>query len=253
MPALWTIAANPRRRRTKGRKHRTAAQRAATRRMLAANRSRRVRANPRKRTRARRRTSVAVAAPRRTRRIRRSAHRVARRSARRGGRSLSMRGITGGAMALLKAGAVGAGGALAADVAMGFVNGFLPATMNSKLDAAGGPNYMNYAAKFGVVLGVRALASKVLSAETANRMAAGAVTIMAYEILRPMASSMLPASMTLGWFSPGMTYRVSSGQGPGMGRYENVAGMLPRHAMGRYENVSTLRSPNAVPANSRRG
>lgn len=241
MSALWTIAANPRRRRTRARKNpkraRSAAQRAATARMLAANRAKRG-GSKRRTRRTRARTTVA--------RVTRSVRRVSRRARRSAGRSLSMRGIGGGAMSLLKTGAVGAGGALAVDVAMGFANGFLPASMATKLNADGTPNYLNAAAKFAVTLGVRALASKVVSADTANRMAAGAVTVQTYELLRPFVQSVLPASMSLGWFSPGMTFAAGRRPGIGVGQYQNL---------GVYQNMRSvvpIRSPNATPANTRR-
>jgi len=252
MPALWTIAANPRKRRTRRnpKRARSAAQKAATRRMLAANRSRSGAAPKRRKSR---RRTVAVSAPRR---IVRRARSTARRS-RSAARSFSMRGIGGGATSLLKTGAIGAGGALVSDVAMGFVNGFLPASMNSKLSVDGSPNYLNAAAKFGVTLLMRAVTSKVLSADTANRMAAGAVTVQAYELLRPMVAGVLPAGMGLGWFSPGMTFRAGAGQ-PGMiagpprnlSQYQNTG--LGR--FGAYQNVMplNLRSPNAVAGNTRR-
>lgn len=243
MAALWTIAANPRKRAR--RKGRSAAQKAATRRMLAANRARK---NPRRAVKRRRamRSSVASAAP---------ARRVTRRSARRSVRRSSarrvtagFRSVTGGAMGLLKAGAVGAGGAIAVDVAQGFVNGFLPATMATKLNADGSVNYINAAVKFGVTLGVRALALKVVSADTANKMALGAVTMQVYELVRPLVQGILPASMSMGWYSPGMTFRPPGALNR-MGQYPSLS------KMGQYQGTRTVtpfRSPNAVAANSRR-
>ena len=242
MSTLWTIAANPRKRRARKnpKRARSAAQRAATARMLAANRAKRGGTSKR---RARRRVSRVRSV---VTRARSSVRRSARRARRSAGRSLSMRGIGGGAMSLLKTGAVGAGGALAVDVAMGFANGFLPASMATKLNADGTPNYLNAAAKFAVTLGVRALASKVVSADTANRMAAGAVTVQTYELLRPFVQSVLPASMSLGWFSPGMTFAAGRRPGIGVGQYQNL---------GVYQNMRSvvpIRSPNATPGNTRR-
>lgn len=243
MAALWTIAANPRKRRAGGRrKGRSAAQKAATRRMLAANRARK---NPVRR-RARRK-SVAVARPAARRVTRRSARRSMRRTSSRRV-SAGFRSVTGGAFGLLKAGAIGAGGALAVDVAQGFVNGFLPATMATKMNADGTPNYINAAVKFGVTLGVRALASKVVSADTANKMALGAVTMQVYELARPFVQSVLPATMSLGWYSPGMTFRPPGALNR-MGQYQSLS------KMGQYQStrvVTPFRSPNAVAANSRR-
>ncbi len=243
MPALWTIAANPRKRRARkssGRKHRTAAQRAATRRMLAANRARRggrsVAVNPRRRRRAVRtihHTRVIRSNPKR---------RSVRRGARRG---MNLGGMKAGAFALLKAGAIGAGGALTVDVAMGFVNGYLPATMNTKLNADGSVNYLNYAVKGALAIGLAHFGKRVVSAETANRMATGSFTVMAYEIMRPMAVSVMPATMNLGYFAPGRRALQ------GMGAYANTSPGALR--LGKYANtnvmpgnVRTLRSPNAA-------
>ncbi len=236
MPALWTIAANPRKRR--GSKRRSAAQRAATRRMIAANRA--TRHNPKRRRKARK-ASAAPAVSRRIRRTRSRSRSVSRRA------SASMRGIGGGAMGILKAGAIGAGGAIAVDVAQGFVNGFLPVSMNSKINADGTTNYLNYAVKGALAVGLAHFGGKVVSSETAKRMAVGSMTVMAYELLRPFAASVLPASMSLGWYSPGMTFKAGSQSGlaPGMGRYQSL---------GRYQNVtnvSRIKSPNAVVANTR--
>jgi hypothetical protein len=156
-----------------------------------------------------------------------------------------MRGIGGGALNLVKAGALGAGGALVVDVAMAQVNGFLPASMNTKLNTDGTPNYANYAVKGVLAIALAHFGKKVVSAETVNRMATGSFTVMAYEIARPMVSSMLPASMSLGWFSPGMTFKPGITPGMGIGQYQNLA------RLGQYQrvpgaNVMPLRSPNAV-------
>lgn len=232
MNTLWTIAANPRKRRKTAR--RSAAQRAATRRMLAANRA--TQHNPKKRRRARK----AAAAP-----VRRSARRSIARARRR--ISSATRGMGGGAVNLIKAGAIGAGGALVVDVAQGFVNGFLPASMNTKLNPDGTMNYLNYAVKGALAVGLAHFGSKVVSSETAKRMAVGSMTVMAYELLRPFAVSVLPASMGLGWYSPGATFNnpaVKSNYR--VGQYQNT--------MGNYQDtrsVVNLRSPNATAANSR--
>ena len=236
MSALWTIAANPRRRRkVGGRKTRSAAQRAATRKMLAANRSRRsgVSANPRRRRR--------VVHHRAIRRNPVAKRRTSRRAARRSSGRMSMGGMKAGAFALLKAGAIGAGGALTVDVAMGFLNGYLPATMNTKLNADGTVNYLNYAVKGALAVSLAHFGKRMVSAETANRMATGSFTVMAYEILRPMVVNVMPATMSLGWFSPGRVMR------PGVGNYQNKLGNYQATAM--HAPARSLQSPNAVAAN----
>ncbi len=242
MGTLWTIAANPRKRRS--RKTRSPAQKAATRRMLAANRARKNSA-PARRRRARKSVARSPVARVTRRSVRRSS---ARRSSRR--MSAGFRSVTGGAFGLLRAGAIGAGGALTVDVAQGFVNSFLPASMATKMNADGTPNYINAAVKFGVTLGVRSLASKVVSADTANKMALGAVTMQVYELARPFVQGILPATMSLGWYSPGMTFRPP-GALSRMGQYQSLQKMGQYQSTGRGM-VMPLRSPNAVTANTRR-
>jgi len=235
MSQLWAIGSNPRK------KRRSAAQKAATRKMVAANRRRRnprAAATPRKR--ARRRTT-ARAVVRRTRSAVRRTGTRARRYARRA--SGSLRGIGGGAMGLVKAGAIGAGGALAVDVAMGFVNGFLPASMATKLNADGSNNYMNYAVKGALAVALAHFGGKVVSRETAQRMAAGSMTVMAYELLRPLAQSVLPASMSLGYYANANTPSGTLGR---LGQYQNLSGLSGGMAISK--KVSQIRSPNAAPA-----
>lgn len=238
--ALWTIGNNPRRR--KSRKHRSPAQRAATRKMLAANRARR---NPRRavatKRRASRRTSIRAVARRATSTVRRRASSV-RRSVRRHARraTASFRGFGGGAMALVKAGAIGAGGAIVTDVAMGFVNGFLPANMNTKQNIDGTPNYLNYAVKGVLAVALGHFGKKIVSPATAHTMAAGAMTVMAYELLRPFAASVLPASMSLGYYSPAMARNPTIS---GLRGYQQIPGNVGSTA--QRTNITALRSPMA--------
>jgi hypothetical protein len=144
-----------------------------------------------------------------------------------------MKGMGGGAMNLLKAGAIGAAGALVVDVGMGFLNGFLPVSMNTKLNGDGTPNYMNYAVKGALAVGLASFGGKLVQAETAKRMAAGSMTVMVYELTRPFAQSILPGTMSLGWYSPGRIMAPARG----VGAY-----------LGKYSTVAPIRSPNAVGA-----
>lgn len=240
MSALWTIASNPRKR--KSRKARSPAQRAATARMLAANRARKGPARKARRSRRARRSVAVVSTVRRVaRRARRSL--TARRSV-----SPSLRNMGGSVIGLAKAGAIGAGGALAADVVQGFANGFLPASMATKTNADGSPNYLNYAVKAGLTVAIAGLAGRVVSRSTAAQMATGSFTVMAYELLRPLAASVLPASMPLGWYAPGMTFKAGVKPGMGVGQYQR----LGQYQSAPRSNISTLRSPNATPENTRR-
>lgn len=230
MTQLWAIGANPRRRKArKSRKHRSPAQRAATRRMIAANRSRfGIRANPRRRSRRVRRNPVAAMSHHR---------RVARRA------SSGFRGMGSGAMGLVKAGAVGAGGALTVDIAMGFVNGFLPATMSTKLNADGSPNYVNYAAKGALAVALAHFGRRLVGPGIAHTMAAGSFTVMAYELLRPMVQNILPGSLTLGYYAnmPGTRMTPANMGRLGLANYQQIPGNA-----GGSGTVAMLRSPNAA-------
>lgn len=182
MSALWTL--NPRRRRRHKhrakarRRHRSAAQRAATARMLAA----RFGANPR-------------------RRARRSSRRVARRSGHRVRRHFSS--IAPGAMSMLKnAGLMGAG-AVVVDVGMGYVGKVLPAAA-SPVNADGTTNWMYFAAKAGLALGIGIYGRRVLPGGFAGKAAEGALAVMAYQIVR----GLVPSGVALGaYLNPAPTMR----------------------------------------------
>lgn len=167
--------------------------------------------------RSRRRSSVvAVAAPvvHRRRRSRRSAVRVSRRRARRsfGGFRAS------GAISLLKAGFVGGAGAVLVDVGMGQVRGFLPASMSAPMDANGGPNYGYYAAKAGLAIALGLYGSRLpVIGRYAGSMSEGALTVLAYQFLRPM----VPANLSLGaYFNPAPMQRPR--QLSGVGAYASI-------------------------------
>lgn len=178
----------------------------------------RARSNPRKR----RRSSV-----RRSRA--RSYARRARRSVRSVGRSMgfSLPGIT----SAMKTAAIGAGGALAVDVAMGQANRFLPADWQSRY-VDGSTNWKYYIAKGALAIGLG-----VAGARFGGRfrsamltMAQGSLMVQAYEILRDnMPADLIP----LGYYTNGPV------QLPAMnGGVRNMAGLakyLPR------TNVTPLR------------
>lgn len=176
---------NPRKRSRKARKsrkHRTAAQRAATRRMIAANRSRRgggrrravvVHANPVRRSRRRyRRNPVGGSRARR--------HYNAIRSS--------------GAFNMLKSGAMMGVGAVAVDLLFGQLARFLPASMAVPQNADGSTNWLYFATKAAIAVGVGAYGRKVIPAKYAEAAAIGSLSILAYSIAR----SMVPSSLAMG-------------------------------------------------------
>lgn len=101
---------------------------------------------------------------------------------------LSLNSITG----MAKDAAIGAAGALAVDVAFGYGKTVLPASMQSPINADGSINPMYYAAKGALAVLVGVLGTKVT--KQASHMAAGSLTVSAYELMR----SFVPISVNLG-------------------------------------------------------
>lgn len=159
---------NPRKRRT-----RSAAQRAATKRMIAANRARRA-SNPRKRRAKRHSVSRRRHNPIRT--VTRTVHRRSRRHRNPIGK-LSTSNITG----MLLNGLKGAGGAVVVNVA----TNYLPDAVKT-----GKVVYVTRAA-LAILLGT--VGSKVLG-KHARPMAEGALTVNFHDFINTMAGSMLPGS-----------------------------------------------------------
>lgn len=138
------------------------------------------------------------------RRVRRSM-RVAAKRARRGARRLFGAFSRSGALNLLKAGAIGGAGAVAVDVAMGQVVGFLPPSMQQARTPTGDANLGYFGIKAAIALGLGMYGSRLpVVGKYAGNMAEGALTVMAYQFMRPM----VPANLSLGaYFNPGATRR----------------------------------------------
>ncbi len=184
---------NPRKRRAGG-KRRTAAQRAATARLVAMNKSRR--RNPAKRTAAKRRAApVATVARRRTRST------VAkRRSAPRKSSGAALNFSVNGLMKTAKQAGIAAGGAVAVDYAFGMVKSYLPVSMQSPADAAGAMNPLYFLGKGLLAVAVGVFGSRFMGRDTAAAMAQGSLAVTAYTALR----GVMPASIAanLGYYSP---------------------------------------------------
>lgn len=200
MSQLLLLQGNPKKRGR--RKARSAAQKAATRRMLAARHG--LRHNPTKKRRKARRTAAASPA----RHVRRS-----RRVSRRFGGAVSS--VRAGAVPMLKSGVIGGAGAVGIDVLMGYASNVLPATMTSKLNADGSTNYMYYAAKAALALGVGIFGRRVMPAQIAAKIGEGSLTVMSYELLR----GMMPSGIAMGYMNPAHTMgRIMSTQRPQLAR-----------------------------------
>jgi hypothetical protein len=199
---------NPKGRR-KAKKGRTAAQKRATARMLAANRAKRAH-NPSPRRRAKRRTAAAPIVYRRRARRHNPAHRVHYRRRRRSN-PISMGHLKIGS--LLKAGAIGAGGAIIVDAVMGYLP--LPASVTAKTNADGSTNYLNAGTKLALSVVLGTLGRKLFK-RAAPTMALGAVTVEMYNLIRPMLSSVVPG---LGYYSPAFIPGQTMVPGAGLGAY----------------------------------
>lgn len=218
---------NPRKRRARkagAKRRRSPAQRAATARMLAANRSRgRVARNPARRRRVTYHRRAA---------LRHNPIRRARRS------SYRRNPISGNVTAMLKVGAIGGVGAVGVDIIFGYLAPMLPASMSTPVNATtGGTNWLYFAAKGAVAIGIGTYGGKLMKPQTAEAIAVGALTIMAYQIAR----SLVPASVTMGaYVNPGRVMRP----GPMSGAMTNNMGAyLPRSAPQPGANVSNMRAP----------
>lgn len=213
-------AVNPRRRRRKSkahksRKHRSAAQRAATRRLISFNKGKSAPAlNPRRR--------------RRSRAFRRNPT----------GRARSMFGAvrSSGAITLLKNGAIGGAGAVVVDIGMGYASQVLPAAIASPVNNDGSANWAYVGTKTALALALGLFGRRIpVAGPYVSQMAEGALTVMAYQIMRPM----VPATIALGYFNPAPTMRPIAGVG-GVRRYVSNAGRA-----GAYTSIP-VRANNAV-------
>jgi hypothetical protein len=194
----------------KRRKHRTAAQRAATRRMISARRGhRRVRLSGRK---GKRRVSMTYSInPRRH-------HRRYRRNP----SFRSMLSGGGGVVGLLKHGVIGGAGAVLTDVLMGYTSKVLPASMATPQDASGNVQFGYFGVKAALALLLGTQGRRFMPAPIATNLAEGALTVMAYQFIRPM----MPSAIALGYLNPAPTMRPRiAGAGAyvkGVGAYTGI-------------------------------
>lgn len=185
------LVGNPAKRRRSG-KTRTAAQKRATAKLVALNKRRRsgssvaVRANPAPKRRRRRAVTTAKV----SRRIRR-----ARRNPIAG---LDMRGITN----QLKTAGIGAAGAVGVDVLFGFVQSYLPTSMQTEASADGSMNVAYYAAKSATAIGAGLLLNKMIGANKAAAVVEGSLIVTLYKAAARFMANNVP-SVTLGSYVPG--------------------------------------------------
>lgn len=134
----------------------------------------------------------------------------------------------------IKPAAVGAAGALANDLVIGFLVGKLPVSLRTGV--------MLQAVKAASAIGVGMLAENVVGRGMARQAAIGALTCVAHDIGRAGLQKMLPASMQLGeqFYAPGLGEQFYA---PGLGEqfYAPNLGEFQYHAVPDYSaQVSRL-------------
>lgn len=113
--------------------------------------------------------------------------------------------------------AVGAGGALGLDVLLGFATPYLPDSVTSS------PIFRPMVRIAGAV-GLGMLATKVVGRKMGEQIAAGAITVTVYDVLKGLVKSVAPTLAlgendytAMGYYSPGM--QVGNEEISGMGQY----------------------------------
>jgi len=97
---------------------------------------------------------------------------------------MSMGGLKGMVMPVLKEGLIGATGALALDAAWGYINPQLPATISSS-------PYLQFAVKCLAAIGVGFVGGKVLKGKGRD-IAVGGVTVAMHDMLKSVLQTSLP-------------------------------------------------------------
>lgn len=119
---------------------------------------------------------------------------------------------------MLRSAGVGGAGAVAVDIGMGYLGRFYPPAA-SPVNADRSTNWLYFAAKTALALGLGTFGRRVLPAGVAGRMGEGALTVLAYQILR----GMVPNSIALGYLNPAPTVRPQLGGsargGSSLGKY----------------------------------
>ena len=117
--------------------------------------------------------------------------------------------------------AVGAVGAVAVDIAMGYLTPYIPASLT-------GNQYLTLATKIAAALGIGMLAGKVIGRDKARGATLGALTVVGYDFIK----TLVPASLPMAGLS-------------GMGAYmhSNIPGSLNGYNPGSYVRNSSTALP----------
>lgn len=202
---------------TKRKARRTAAQKRATAKLVALNRSKRRRSNP-SRAAAYRQVATMSNPIKRRRRRRNPLSTVARRRVAR-----RRNPINGGISRMVMPAVTGAAGALALDVAFGYLP--IPATLKA------GP--LRHIVKAAGAIGLSIIAGKVVKKSTAEAMGIGALTVIAHDMAKEAVTKFAPQVKMdgVGLYVNGMGY-YNPAMPAGGGDYA----ALPPAQMGEYVN-----------------
>ena len=230
---------NPKPRKTRGKKkrpmarkkRRTAAQKAATRKLVAFNKRK---ASAKRRTR---RNPVSVSAPSRATGKRPTKRLQARRKAntRKGyypnprRRTRTPRGmIQNIVQKQLQPAAIQASGAIGLDVVYGYFGNFIPAQLNTGM--------IRHVTKGVVALGIGFVASNFVKNQTANEMAKGALTVTMHDAFKEALQQWMPAIPLgdVGYYNPSPVYNANNG----VGYFESEAGSGYANGLGYFSQDS---------------
>lgn len=168
----------------------------------------------------------------------RTHNRVRRRHRSRSHNPFSTQSLTGSFMPAL----IGAGGAIATDVAMAYAAPYLPAAVQT--------GWGNTLVRAAAAIGVGFIAGKVAGREIGKEVAAGGLIVVAYSALKTALAPTLGTSIKglsgladFGDYSPAYSAQNSGMVGAGMGAYMQPrmgAYMAPRGGLGAYMNPAAL-------------
>lgn len=208
-------------------KRRTAAQKAATRKLIAFNKARKHTNAKRAGAKRRRNPMPAVAAMNPIKKRRKSSGYSVRHVVRRRRRNpINLKPMT-----ILKPAVTQAMGGVTVSFAMSYLTGFLPASMQS--------GYAKNAVELIAAVGLGMIGSKVVKRETAHQLAVGAATITMYNLAKSLINQAAPSigsrlsgdSMDwelegLGWANPAMTYQTTDAYQGDMGEIYTPMGEI---------------------------
>lgn len=164
-----------------------------------------------------------------TKRIRRRKLNPHRRHYRRHRNPMSIRGLTSSFMPTVKAGGVGAVGALALDGAWGFVTFNLPSVAGYLTNP-----YVALVAKYAMAIGVGTLGGKLMRGK-GRELAVGGATVVTHDFLKTLLQQMAPTIFgTGGSFPLGGLGSYLSGAAPIVGTATFPKTYMPFNGFGSY-------------------